>query len=163
MAGSITGLNVSFNSKFINIMLLSGATLGWLVKRNKVKSITQHSSWPHNGAPKFKLYLSEVMRRYLILFLIFYGSLAHANEITLAVDDCGPLGREGLGVVFSPKPRKQGLYYFAKGHAKDVCPKLLNASKVVGYEEGYCKSHIPLDPKECGYLKVFVITEYINE
>ena len=103
------------------------------------------------------------MMKYFIPFILFYGALVNANEITLAVDDCGPLARDDLGVIFSPKPRAQGWYYFAKGSAMNVCPKLINARKVVGYEENYCENHKPLDPKECDYLKVFVITEYINE
>lgn len=94
---------------------------------------------------------------------MFYSSLASANEMTFAVDDCGPLGREDLGVIFSPKPRKQGWHYFAKGNAMEVCPKLINAKRVVGYEQDYCENYKPLHPKECGHIKVFVITGYINE
>ncbi len=97
------------------------------------------------------------------MIILFYGSFVNASEIELFVDDCGPLGRGELGVVFSPKPRKQGWYYFVKGNATNVCPKLMNAIRVVGYEEGYCENYKPRYSKECEYLKVFVIKEYINE
>ncbi len=103
------------------------------------------------------------MTKYLVLLICLYASLVNAEDIELVVDDCGPLGRGDLGVVFSPKPRKQGWYYFAKGNAMDVCPKLVNAGRIIGYEEEYCKNYKPDHPKECEYIKVFVIKKYINE
>ncbi len=103
------------------------------------------------------------MIRYLVLAIGLYGSLVNAGDIQLAVDDCGPLARGELGVVFSPKPRREGWYYFAKGNAMDVCPKLVGAARVVGYEERYCENYKPVHPKECGHIKVFVIKEYIYE
>ncbi|WP_444903077.1 hypothetical protein ACJJIU_15135 [Microbulbifer sp. CnH-101-E] len=103
------------------------------------------------------------MARYLVLLILLCSASVNAIDIELVVDDCGPLARGELGVVFSPKPRKQGWYYFAKGDATDVCPKLMDAVRIVGYEEDYCKNHNPIHPKECEYLKVFIIKEYINE
>jgi hypothetical protein len=93
--------------------------------------------------------------------MLFNPSNQVGKEITIEVDDCGPLGRGSLGVVFSLKPHGSGKSYFAEGKASVVCPKLTTAIKVVGYEEDYCLKHKPLYIDECSYRKVFVITEYI--
>jgi hypothetical protein len=94
---------------------------------------------------------------------LFCSVIAHAKDIKVVVDDCGPLARGELGVVFSLAPHGSGKGYFAKGKAMETCPKLVNAKYVVGYEEDYCKNYKPYHPSECGNLKVFVIKEYIVE
>ena len=102
--------------------------------------------------------------KYLVFLIgLFCSALAHAKDIKIVVDDCGPLARGELGVVFSLAPRVSGKSYFAKGKAMEICPKLVNAKYVVGFEEEYCKNHMPRHPSECGNRKVFVIKEYIFE
>ncbi|WP_133468926.1 hypothetical protein [Paraglaciecola marina] len=88
---------------------------------------------------------------------------AFTQDIEIEVDDCGPLGRGELGVVFSLKPHGSGVSYFAKGPAMEVCMNLTRAKRVIGYEEPYCKNYQPVHPQECSYIKVFVIKDYIFE
>ncbi len=88
-------------------------------------------------------------------------SVAFAQNIEVEVDDCGPLDREGLGVVFSLKPHGSGKSYFAKGNAFELCPELLSAKRVIGYAEPYCKNHKPIDERECEHRKVFVIEQFV--
>lgn len=101
------------------------------------------------------------MNKYSIVFISLFCPVVHANTIEVEIDDCGPLGREELGVVFSLKPHGSGISYFAAGNATDICPKLVAAKRVIGYEEPYCKNHKPINIQECEYIKVFVINEYI--
>ena len=104
------------------------------------------------------------MEKFIALFIILtFSHLSFAKELKVEVDDCGPLARGELGVVFSLKPHGKGKGYFAKGSAYEVCPKLTKAKYVIGYEEDYCKNHKPFDKNECGVIKVFVIQKYIFE
>jgi len=116
----------------------------------------------HFSRPKALRYVNT-MFKYLIIVLSLVCSTAHAQDIEIEVDDCGPLGRGELGVVFSLKPHGSGISYFAKGPAMEVCTKLTTAKRVIGYEEPYCKNHEPMHPKECEHRKVFVVKEYIFE
>lgn len=96
---------------------------------------------------------------YLALFTI--SNLTNANQLKVEVDDCGPLARGELGVVFSANPHGIGESYFTKGTAKDVCPKLTSAKYIVGFLEDICKNHKPRNKQECGALKVFVVQKYV--
>ncbi|QFT53776.1 hypothetical protein FIU95_04205 [Microbulbifer sp. THAF38] len=44
----------------------------------------------------------------------------------------------------------------------DICPKLMNGVRIVDYKEGYCKNYKPIHLKECEYLKIFIVKDYIN-
>lgn len=101
------------------------------------------------------------MSKYIAIILSLFLSSAHAKDIEIEVDDCGPLARGELEVVFSLKPHDSGIYYFAKGPVMDVCTNLTTAKRVIGYEEPYCKHYEPMHPKECDQIKVFVIKEYV--
>ncbi|MDP5460493.1 hypothetical protein [Alishewanella sp. SMS8] len=104
------------------------------------------------------------MRKLLVYLALFtVSNLANANQLKVEVDDCGPLARGELGVVFSLKPHGIGKSYFTKGSANDVCPKLTSAKYVVGYIEDLCKNHKPRNNQECGVLQVFVIQKYVNK
>lgn len=107
--------------------------------------------------------LCENMIKYLVILISLFASSVFAEEIQIEVDDCGPLRRGDLGVVFSPKPRTSGVTYFTKGSAMEVCVRLTTAKSVIGYEEPYCKNYKPVYPHECESIKVFVIKEYIFE
>ena len=121
-------------------------------------------------------YLNPKAVKYRWLFLgsiaiLFINAAIHKQypicstdpkKIRVVVDDCGPLARGELGVVFSLAPGTLRKKYFAKGSAMDICPKLVNAKYVVGYEKSYCENYEPFDPKECEYAKVFVIKEYVH-
>ena len=97
------------------------------------------------------------------LVLLSISHLAHAAQLKVQVDDCGPLARDELGVVFSLKPYGHGKTYFSLGSAYQFCPKLTSAKYVLGYAEDLCKNYKPRNKNECGVLKVFVIQEYINK
>jgi hypothetical protein len=102
------------------------------------------------------------MRKLLaFLALLSFNVVANGNQIKIEVDDCGPLARDKLGVVFSLKPHGNGKSYFANGSAYELCPKLTSAKYVKGYEEDLCKNYKPRHKKECGVQKVFVIQQYI--
>ena len=73
------------------------------------------------------------MIKYLVILISLFTSSVFAEEIKIEVDDCGPLGRGELGVVFSPKPLTSGVTYFAKGTAMEVCAKLTTARRVIVY------------------------------
>ncbi|WP_445361306.1 hypothetical protein ACJJIL_04930 [Microbulbifer sp. EKSA005] len=103
------------------------------------------------------------MIKYTVICLGLFCSMVHAKDIEIEVDDCGPLARGELGVVFSLKPHGSGISYFAKGPAMEVCTNLTKAKRVIGYVEPYCKNFEPIHPKECDHRKVFVIKEYIFE
>lgn len=103
----------------------------------------------------------KIMTRYLTLLIGLWCSVVFAQDIEVEVDDCGPLAREGLGVAFSLKPHGSGQSYFAKGSAMEICPKLVTAKRVIGYEEPYCKNYKPAHARECEHIKVFVIKEYV--
>ena len=103
------------------------------------------------------------MFKKLVVLIGLFSSVAFAEDIQIEVDDCGPLARGELGVVFSLKPHGSGITYFAKGPVAEVCTKLTTAKRVIGYEEPYCKNHKPVHPQECDHIKVFVIKEYIFE
>lgn len=105
----------------------------------------------------------RIMIKHLAILMGFLCSAAFAQDIEVEVDDCGPLGREGLGVVFGVKPHGPAETYFAKGSALEVCPRLITARRVVGYEEPYCRNHKPVHAQECEQIKVFVIKEYVFE
>ncbi len=107
-------------------------------------------------------YVNAVFK-YIVIILGLFCSTALAQDIEIEVDDCGPLGRGELGVVFSLKPHGSGVSYFAKGPAMEVCTKLIKAKRVIGYEEPYCKNYEPVHPKECEHIKVFVIKDFIFE
>lgn len=91
------------------------------------------------------------------------SSMAFAQTVKVEVDDCGPLARGELGVVFRIKPHESGIGYFTKGEASEICPKLHKAKYIIGREEPYCKNYKPYHIRECEHLKVFVIEEYVFE
>ncbi|TLU61888.1 hypothetical protein FE810_13815 [Thalassotalea litorea] len=102
------------------------------------------------------------MRKLLVYLALFsFNAVANPNQIKVEVDDCGPLARDELGVVFSLKPHGEGKSYFADGTANELCPKLTSAKYILGYEEDLCKNYKPRNEKECGAVKVFVIQQYI--
>ena len=105
----------------------------------------------------------KAMFKYIAIVLSLFFSTAYAQDIEIEVDDCGPLGRGELGVVFSLKRHGSGILYFAKGPVMEVCTNLTKAKRVIGYEEPYCKNYEPIHPKECSHIKVFVIKEYVFE
>lgn len=102
-----------------------------------------------------------VIKKVTIIICSFFCSVVYAQDIKIEVDDCGPLARGELAVVFSTKPHGSGKSYFAKGPLVEVCTKLTEAKYVIGYEEPYCENHKPFDLKECKHRKVFVIKEYV--
>lgn len=101
--------------------------------------------------------------KYLVILVLLFNDCALAEDISVQVDDCGPLARGELGVVFSLKPHGSGKAYFTKGNASDLCPLLVTAQEVIGYVEGYCENYKPRVEKECSYIKVFVINEINGE
>lgn len=101
------------------------------------------------------------MKKPIAIICSFFCSVVYAQDIKIEVDDCGPLARGELVVVFSTKPHGAGQSYFAKGPLAEVCTKLTEAKYVIGYEEPYCENHKPFDPRECEHRKVFVIKEYV--
>lgn len=102
-------------------------------------------------------------KRIALVVLALTASSTSARGLKLSIDDCGPLARDELGVVFTARLHGTTKTYFAKGVASEVCPKLDKANYVIGVEEPYCKNFKPLSPKECGTLKVFVIHEFVYD
>lgn len=103
------------------------------------------------------------MLKHLIMIISLCSSMAFAQTVKVEVDDCGPLARGELGVVFRIKPHESGIGYFTKGEASEICPKLHKAKYIIGREEPYCKNYKPYHIRECEHLKVFVIEEYVFE
>jgi hypothetical protein len=88
--------------------------------------------------------------------------VAHAEKVLLKPYDCGPLARGELGVVFSVGESGNGQAYFVKGNASHICPKLMSAKGVFGFESDYCENYEPVNPNECGAIKIFTIIGYQN-
>ena len=94
-----------------------------------------------------------------ISFVLISASCS-TESIRLKPYDCGPLARDDLGVVFGAGKPASRQTYFVKGKAGDICPKLMSAESISGFETDYCANYEPKDKKECGVIKVFTITEY---
>lgn len=103
--------------------------------------------------------------RKLLIFIILFSTYTLADDqlLKIEVDDCGPLARGKLGVVFSSKPHGSGKSYFTEGSAYELCPKLTSSKYVIGYEEDICTNYKPRNKQECGVVKVFVIQNHLNE
>ena len=94
------------------------------------------------------------------IFFVFISASCSAESHRLKPYDCGPLARADLGVVFSAGKPASRQTYFVKGKASDICPKLMLAESISGFETDYCANYEPKDKKECGVIKVFTIIEY---
>ena len=104
------------------------------------------------------------MKRIPVTVLVLFISVAvHAEKIAIKANDCGPLARGELGVVFHTLDNGKRQTYFAKGKAHDICPKIMNSITVTGYELGLCERNKPETPNECFTIKEFVILSYQNE
>lgn len=79
--------------------------------------------------------------------------------ISVKANDCGPLARGKLGVVFNTDKESGRQTYFVEGNAEDVCPQLMSADLVTGFESSYCNNYQRLSLNECGAIKIFTITE----
>ncbi len=97
----------------------------------------------------------------LVFSLFLVGCIHDSNEVTIVVDDCGPVARPELGVVFSSAPHGTGESYITAGMASQVCPKITEAKMIKGYIEDICLNYEPRHADECGTRNIFVITEII--
>ena len=79
--------------------------------------------------------------------------------ISVKANDCGPLSRGELGVVFNADRDGRKQVYFVEGAADDICPKLMSVESVSGYESSYCDSYEPLNQNECNSIRIFTITD----
>ncbi len=101
-------------------------------------------------------------RAILLIIMVLTSVNCSADEVTIEVDDCGSLGQSDFGVAFRAKPHIGGQFYFAKGTAMEVCPKITKAKKIVGVVTSYC-DYLEKKEPECKKVKVFTITNIINE
>ena len=97
----------------------------------------------------------------IFIFAMTLSVFASAQEIVVNPDDCGPLAGCGeIGVGFSLHPHDSGKGYFTKGKASEICPKVMKASSLIGYETTYSKLYPSADDPKCSGRKVFIITEF---
>ncbi|ACV26647.1 hypothetical protein [Kangiella koreensis] len=97
-------------------------------------------------------------RKVIVLLVVLLTACSIDKEIVLTPNDCGPLARGELGVVFSAQNSNGQQMYFVEGAAGDICPRLMSAGSVTGFESNYCDNYEPLSKNECDSIKVFTIT-----
>jgi len=98
----------------------------------------------------------------LLIIVVIAPISSFADEITTRVHTCGSQLQSDFGIVFQANPLLGGQFYFAKGNAMEVCPKITKAREIVGLISSYCEYLKSNDP-ECKKVKVFTITDIINE
>jgi hypothetical protein len=99
----------------------------------------------------------------LSMAVLLTPTMVFAERIAIKAEDCGPLAREDLGVVFYVVNEGKRKTYFAKGNAQDICPKLMKSKTVSGYEIDLCQKDTQISEQECATIKEFVIQSYRNE
>ena len=103
------------------------------------------------------------MKLTTIIFLILMSMRSLAEQIEVIPDECGPLARGKLGVIFSLAPHGSRKLYFSEGNASELCPRMVKAKSITGYEIDYCEEYEPANINECGKIKFFKIVKFNYE